>query len=155
MDVKKIISEVRRDVTAEEREVADLEVMLLRNAVDLPYILTDAKMMAEVTSLAAKLTPGPEAAATEAVLIEAWALAEAENDIEILMRGGKVPFRKTEETWAVSLKNAVKGTAGYIDTGSKHGLTYQGYLQTFLFFQDDETKTARIMKKILKKTTSH
>jgi Flp pilus assembly protein, ATPase CpaF len=29
MDVKKIISEVRRDVTAEEREVADLEVMEL------------------------------------------------------------------------------------------------------------------------------
>ena len=28
MDVKKIISEVRRDVTAEEREVADLEVMM-------------------------------------------------------------------------------------------------------------------------------
>ncbi|MCI2061382.1 MAG: DUF5702 domain-containing protein [Eubacteriaceae bacterium] len=127
------------------RKAFKRELMLLRNAVDLPYILTDTKMMAEVTSLAAKLTPGPEAAATEAVLIEAWALAEAENDIEILVHGGKVPLWKTDETWAVSLKNAVKGTSGYIDTGSKHGLTYQGYLQTFLFFQDDETKIARIM----------
>jgi hypothetical protein len=121
------------------------ELTVLRNAVNVLYIKSRPDMMAEVTALAAAMTPGPEAAITEIALIELWALAEAENDVEILMHGGKVPVAKTPATWAADLKAAVKGRAGYIDTHSPTGLTYQGYLQAFLFFKGEEVKLARMM----------
>lgn len=122
------------------------EVKALRNAVDFAFIFSDPKMMAEVTALAATIAPGPGAAAAEAALAETWALAEAENDWNILEHGGKVPLYKTKGTWAVDLKSAVKDSSGgYIDTHAKSGLTYSGYLQTFLFFENSTVKTARIM----------
>ncbi|MEE3362778.1 MAG: DUF5702 domain-containing protein [Anaerovoracaceae bacterium] len=121
------------------------QLKILRNGINILYIESRPDMLAEVTALAASMTPGPEAALTEVALIELWALAEAENDVEILMHGGKVPIAKTPATWATDLKAAVDGKAGYIDTHSPTGLTYQGYLQAFLFFEGEEVKLARMM----------
>jgi len=121
-------------------------VVLLRNAANYLFIFADPVMHGELAAAAALITPGPEALLTQLLLAEAWALAEAENDMRILEHGKKVPVYKTRTAWAVDLESIVKGTdVGYIDTGSETGLNYQGYLRIFLFFQDRAVKLTRMM----------
>jgi hypothetical protein len=122
------------------------ELLVLRNAVNAVFLVTDAVKMSQLAAAAQLLTPGPEAFLTQIVLAEAWALAEAENDILLLEHGCKVPFVKTAESWAVDLDSVLSGTSrGYIDTHCASGLDYRGYLQLFLFFMDRETKLYRMM----------
>lgn len=122
------------------------KLLILRNAVNAVFLATDAVKMSQLAAAAQLLTPGPEAFLTQIALAEAWALAEAENDILLLEHGGKVPFVKTAESWAVDLESILSGRGqGYIDTHCKTGLDYQGYLQLFLFFMDRETKLYRMM----------
>ncbi len=120
------------------------EIRVLRNLVNLGHIVTDAKKM-NLISTAAKAT-GPAAPATALVLLEAWALAEANNDIKLLEHGKLVPFVKTNETWAIDFDIILKNKPqGYIDTKAKTGLSYEGYLMFFLGFMDENVKVARAL----------
>ncbi|MGI6721951.1 MAG: DUF5702 domain-containing protein [Anaerovoracaceae bacterium] len=122
------------------------QLVLLRNAVDFAFIYMDPVKRSELIAAAEALTPGPAGLATQLALGEAWALAEAENDVKLLEHGKKVPIYKTSETWAVDLKSIVKGgSVGYIDTRCETGFTYEGYLQIFLFFMDKTRKYSRMM----------
>lgn len=122
------------------------ELLILRNAVNAVFLATDPVRMSQLAAAAQLLTPGPEALITQIILAEAWALAEARNDILLLEHGRKVPFLKTADCWAVDLDSILSGTgAGYIDTHASAGLDYRGYLQLFLFFMDRETKLYRMM----------
>ncbi|MEA4922804.1 MAG: DUF5702 domain-containing protein [Eubacteriaceae bacterium] len=121
-------------------------MLLLRNAVNFAFIYTDPEMRTELTAAAQLITPGPGGIATQLVLAEAWALAEAENDMQLLEHGKKVPIYKTKKTWAVDLDSIVKNKeTKYIDTHCSTGFTYEGYLQIFLFFMDKDTKYGRMM----------
>ena len=120
----------------------------VRNAANLVYIWMDPDMRAKVTAVAEAATPGPWSALTAAAVSEAWALAEAMNDVKLLEHGKKVPVVKTEATWAVdieSLFNKENIEAGYIDTDPQTGLTYSGYLQLFLFLEERSLKLQRMM----------
>jgi hypothetical protein len=122
------------------------DLLLLRNVVNLGIIYTTPEMRQQVVTAAELITPGPAAIATQIIIAEAWALAEAENDVRLLEHGKKVPFHKTSDTWAVDIQSIVEGKSpGYIDTNATSGLDYQGYLQIFLFFQDKNVKLTRIM----------
>ncbi len=80
-----------------------LRILAVREAMNLWYIMQDPKMVEETTLLAEILTPGPPAAATAKLLQAAWALAESHNDVQLLLNGKKVAFRKDAATWAVDL----------------------------------------------------
>ncbi len=122
------------------------DLLLLRNVPNLIFIYGDPVKKAELTAAAALITPGPGAIITQLILAEAWALAESENDVRLLEHGKKVPIYKTSITWAVDLQSIVDNKeVEYIDTKSTTGLTYQGYLQVFLFFQDKSTQLTRVM----------
>ncbi|MGI6256460.1 MAG: DUF5702 domain-containing protein [Anaerovoracaceae bacterium] len=122
------------------------DLILLRNVPNLIFIYADPVKRSELATAAALITPGPGALLTQLILAEAWALAESENDVRLLEHGKKVPVYKTPVTWAVDLQSIVDNTeVDYIDTKSPTGLTYQGYLQLFLFFQDRSTQMARMM----------
>ena len=122
------------------------DLLLLRNAVNLPFLLTDPQKMEEITAAAALIAPGPGALLVEGLLAEAWALAEAENDVRMLEHGKKVPVYKTADTWATDLQSVIDGTdEGYIDTSNGTGLAYRDYLQVFLFFMDGTVKALRTM----------
>ena len=83
---------------------------------------------------------------TEALLIEAWALAESENDYQIMIRGGKVPFKKSSQEWATQIENVAGGIAeGYIEMDYTHGEDYNQYLTFFLFMIDEDVKLLRMM----------
>lgn len=118
------------------------KIRLLRNAVNLGVIFTNPEMLEKVTAAAS--ATGPASGLTTALLAEAWAYAEAYNDVKILENGGKIPVIKTKETWAVDLESVLKNDAdGYIDNNCENGLEYDDYLRIFLYFTDKETKLER------------
>lgn len=141
-----------------------IDLLLLRNTLNLAYICSNKKMMSEVVALATAISPGPQSLILQAAIIEAWALAEAENDVRILESGEKVPLVKSKTTWALDFDNFMKNkkvvdekkivetnnsTQGknkrYVPINSENGLTYLGYMQVFLFLMDKETKLLRMM----------
>ncbi len=122
------------------------EILLIRNGINLGFIYTDPEKRALLIAATASMAPGPEAIVAQLILAEAWALAEAQNDIALLEHGKKVPIYKTADTWAVDLQSVLEDAQGeYIDTHAEVGLTYEGYLQCMLFFMNQDKKIARLM----------
>jgi hypothetical protein len=122
------------------------DLLLLRNAINIATIYINSQMREQVLLAAAIISPGPASLVTQILIAEAWALAEAENDVSLLEHGKKVPIQKTMETWAIDIQSIIEGTeCGYIDTKAGTGLDYQGYLQIFLFFENKSVKLTRIM----------
>ena len=122
------------------------DLLLLRNMINLGAIYADNQMRAQVLAAANVVSPGPASLATQILIAEAWALAEAENDVRILEHGKKLPLQKTSATWAIDIQSIIDGTkSGFIDTKVNHGLDYQGYLQLFLYFENNTVKLTRMM----------
>jgi len=128
------------------RKTVRNDLLLLRNAINIGYIYTNNIMRTQVIAAANLITPGPEAELTQAFIAEAWALAEAENDVKILEHDKKLPIYKSERSWAIDLQSIIENKeVDYIDIKSTSGLDYQGYMQIFLFFEDRNTKLFRMM----------
>jgi hypothetical protein len=122
------------------------DLLLLRNAINLATIYTYPQMSEQVLVAASIISPGPASLLTQILIAEAWALAEAENDVRLLEHGKEVPIQKTLDTWAIDIQSIIDGTdSGYIDTKATNGLDYQGYLQIFLFFENKNVKLTRMM----------
>lgn len=107
-------------------------------------IVSNPDMKGRVQAIAS-LTGAAEGV-TEALLIEAWALAESENDYQTLIRGGKIPFKKSSQEWATQIENISEGIKeGYIEMNYTHGEDYNQYLNFFLFMIDEDVKLLRMM----------
>lgn len=140
------------------------KLRMLRNALNLFYLYTCPEKKEAAMSLAMAITPGPEAVVTQGVLLEAWALAEAANDIKLLYADQPVPLLKKDQNWALSLDNAVGNLAG--DSGTKQesgkqesgkedepyiappvieGIDYAKYLQLLLCCIGEDTRVLRAM----------
>ena len=116
------------------------KVVALRFILNMAYLVHDPERSGEMQALAELLTPGPAAAVTQKAMETAWALAESNNDWELLMNGKKVPWLKTHDSWAVRLESVFTGKmeetedpyfhnkVRYIDPGSKKGAVYSDYL---------------------------
>lgn len=116
----------------------------IRQIVNTLSIASNPDMKERITAVAS-LTGAAEKA-TEALLIEAWALAESENDYQILIRGGKVPLKKSSQQWATQIENIAKGLVnGYIEMNYTSGEVYTQYLNLFLFMIDEDVKLLRMM----------
>ncbi|MGI6737764.1 MAG: DUF5702 domain-containing protein [Anaerovoracaceae bacterium] len=134
-----------RDDDANRRRLR-AQLLLLRNGINFATIYLQPQLLTQVITAAEAITPGPGGLVTQLVLAEAWAAAEAENDVRLLEHGRKVPHVKTAANWAVDLDSIVKNKeADYIDTNSPAGLTYSGYLQLFLYCMDRDLKYSRMM----------
>lgn len=122
------------------------DVLKIRNAANLAHIWMDPEMRAKVEAVCEAATPGPWAALTAAAVSEAWAYAESVNDVNLLVHGKKVPFKKTKETWAVDIESISEDMAdGYIDTGARTGLGYTGYVRLLLASEDRSRRLLRMM----------
>ena len=115
------------------------------------------------------ITPGPAAALTQALILESWALLEAENDLRILEAGERVPFIKQDDNWAISLENVLaldfsgddanEGNGGAAQAGEPadplqsgfirpqtiEGQSYEAYLKIFVAALPQETRVLRMM----------
>lgn len=131
------------------REGVRRGIVLMRSGLNAAYLYLDSKKRSAALAAAELLTPGPAAVVTQAVLIGTWALAEAENDAKLLLRGKPVPLFKSDASWATDLdtvlKSSMSSTKVCIDTGCREGLMYQDYLMIFLHMQSEPLKLARVM----------
>lgn len=124
----------------------EIALKAMRFPLNLAHIYSDSEKNAATMAMAQMMTPGAGAAATQAALAATWAYAEADNDVELLMQGNKVPLIKDKTTWAIDLNSAVEGIfGGTVRPAMEKGYDYEKYLQIMLFFQDESIRTARIL----------
>lgn len=118
---------------------------LMRTALNTAHIMSDPAKLAEAEAYAASI-PTPGDPVETAVIVEIWAMAEADNDVELLLGGKNVAFVKTKAQWALPLKTAVKNwiADGYIEPPDKKGERYDDYLDIMLHLADREAKLLRI-----------
>ncbi len=124
----------------------EMALKAMRFPLNLAHIYGDAEKRAQTLAMAEILTPGAAAPATQAVLASTWAYAEADNDVELLWQGHKVPLVKDSSTWAMDLDSAVEGLMGGTAMPAvEKGYDYSQYLQVLLFFKDENVKISRIL----------
>lgn len=123
----------------------EIALKALRFPLNLAHIYKDPEKRAATLALAEVITPGA-APATQAALASTWAYAEADNDVELLWQGHKVPMIKDKSSWAIDLDSAVEGLMGKtVIPDEEKGYGYDEYLQILMFFQDENMKLCRIL----------
>lgn len=136
--------EVEYILSGKESDRENLEDVLkkllaIRFVPDYAYLQGSAAKRAEAQALAAALcTAVALPAAAEAltqVLLLAWAFGEGIMDLRALVKGSRVPFTKTDESWQLSLAGLMKLGTGEGEQEGKDtagGLTYEEYLRGLL-----------------------
>lgn len=128
------------------------KILTLRAALNYGYLLTDQTKQMEAETMAltiSSLLPVP--GSTEVIkqtLLLAWAYGESILDVRVLLKGEKIPFFKTSDTWQLQLKNLEKlGTSSevYEEQDSMEGNSYEDYIRAFLAMEDIETLSVRAL----------
>ena len=125
-----------------------LKLAAIRSGPNMLYIMTDSEKKDEAYALAATLVgfTGIDAAIriVQYVIMYLWSYAEGLSDVKILLGGGKVPLKKTAETWSLTLENLlackITGTSE-----NQNGLDYETYLKFMIFTESDGKKSAYSM----------
>lgn len=124
----------------------EMALKAMRFPINMTHLYADPKKQAALNTAAQIMTPGAGAIATQAALASTWAYAESDNDVELLKDGYKIPMVKDSNTWAIELDTAIEGVfGGTVVPATQKGYDYNEYMQILLFFQDENTKIARIM----------
>ena len=150
-----------KDSDRENIEQAAKKLIAL-DGMNMLYLLRDTGKRAEAEAMAAALVGFtgilPLIRLTAALLLGAWALAEAVSDGRILFAGGQVPLVKTEQDWKLSLEQAPALLTGSSSSESektvdgskgKSEMTltwdYKTYLTLLCFLGDGEEGLSRSM----------
>lgn len=124
----------------------------IRFAVNYAYLLTDVGKQSEARATAAVMSAlilNPQLAEPLGqVLLLIWAFGESVMDLRSLLKGGKVPFMKTSESWQLPLSGLLRlGTAEDPGDGMslERGMDYETYLRVLLFAGNRDQTTMRCM----------
>lgn len=124
----------------------EMALKVMRFPLNLAHIYSDPEKEAATMAMAQAMTPGAAAVVTQATLASTWAYAEADNDVELIFTGHKVPMIKDKYSWAMDLDSAIEGVLGGTAMPEvDKGYDYDKYLQILLFFQNENIKIARIL----------
>ena len=120
----------------------------IRETANLLYLLGSSEKREQVSAMAGMLSAVllvPEAEPVfEGFLIILWACAESILDTGSLLKGGRVPLLKSDDSWKSDLKSLIRFGEETDEDGEK-GLIYEDYLRIFLYMSDLETITYRLM----------
>lgn len=122
-------------------------MVVLRNVSTLTCLVADKEKMAMLSSVSSSATVAIGVPFLEpvvkAVLIEAWALAEAVNDVKTLMKGNKIQIVKTSKSWKTDLKSLLNGdTSG---SSGKSAISYTQLAMIMLMTNNSKSTTFRMM----------
>ncbi len=146
-------------------------LFIARNALNLISLYSDPEKTELIISVAESITPGPLGLVTQAVIAEAWAALETEEDLEDLYKDKRVPVLKSAGQWKTDLssvldsddvrkkldeesrelleekRDELPGISGGIDTVSqfRYGLNYDEYLMIMIMSLNDNVRLLRIM----------
>ena len=121
------------------------KIVLAKTGINMAYLITDKEKMEQVSAIAASVAivtglPFLEPVA-KGVLISAWSMAEAVNDMKILLSGGKVTLTKSKGGWRTSIGNITNGDK----KEDSKGLSYKEYCQILIAVQNTGDSLYRIM----------
>ena len=142
-----------------------------RNTLNLAAIYKDPAKLELIVSAAETISPGPLGLVTQALIAEAWAALETEEDLEDLYHDRRVPILKTPEQWKTDIgavlgsdkvkdklddesrkmlderQEEITGLSGKISsvTQFKNGLNYDEYLMIMICALNDNVRLLRIM----------
>lgn len=124
----------------------------IRFAVNYAYLLTDVGKQSEARATAAVMSAlllNPQLAEPLGqILLLIWAFGESIMDLRSLLKGGKVPFMKTAESWQLPLSGLLRmGTAEDSGDGMNFegGMDYEAHLRVLLFAGNRDQTTMRCM----------
>lgn len=151
----------------ENLQAAVEQLFLVRQGLNLIYLLSDSIKQEEIKTLAAViagvtgLAPLLEIATCFIMIV--WAMGETVMDLRVLMRGGRIPLWKTAGEWQLSLDELLNmgqerrcpdtgmAKANRTDRdaeGPGRGLSYEGYLKLLLLAEDDGLQQERMLQVI-------
>ncbi len=129
-----------------------LEVLMIREGMNLIHILSDGQKREEAMSLAGLITGAVGLAPLTGIVaffvMSIWALGEAIVDVRMLLEGKKVVFLKSGNTWKLSLAALLElGRTGTWEGGKEDedGIDYTGYLKLLLFPGESRQQHYRLM----------
>lgn len=123
------------------------EILLIRFGMNTLHVYSDSGKRLQALEIAASVAgfTGFGIPVVHNLIMCAWGMAEATQDIEALYKGERVSFIKTAQTWKTdlipggySVKNDVQ------QQGSLMDFDYHDYLRLLLLVQDKEVKMNRI-----------
>lgn len=132
------------------------KIILLRNILNLYYLYSCEEKRNSSLAIAEIISPGAMAFITQGVLLEAWAYAEAKNDLKILYDNKAVALLKDDLNWALSIENVFdidengqvftkEEKESYILPQKTEGILYSDYLRLLLQGVPEKTKLLRIL----------
>ena len=129
--------------------IVRLEIIGLRMISALYHLATDPEkqsLISSVSSIGGILAPGIGNDLLKGLIMGIWAGAEAFNDYERLLHGGRVPLIKDAADWRTSLENLRnwKPEEQRAETTAK-GLLYKDHLKILLLFVPLNTMEKRTM----------
>lgn len=159
----------RPDDDANLRSCKD-KIGLLRNALNLAYLNKDPEKKAVILAVSECINPAG-GILTQALVAEAWALLETEQDMKALMQNKRIPFMKDSTSWKTDISSLFNSEEFVGDLSEEElselqknrdklielpggngseGLALQGqcyddYLLAMMAMMDGELRTSRIM----------
>lgn len=133
-----------------------MKISLIREGLNLAYLITDATKRNEALSLASVLVgfTGNTAVikAAQYLIMGVWAYGESICDLRLLFNGKTVPLIKNRENWHLSLEKLIALNFDLPDDPNKDSdtkgigeLDYKDYLRGLLLVQDQVKKRYRTM----------
>lgn len=125
-------------------------LLLLREAANVLYLLSDSEKMAEIQAISTTLSlicmlPEAESLVRYSILF-AWAYVESVHDVRILLDQGRVPLMKSSSTWKTQLFQMTSFQSRHENGETdQSGMSYEDYLRVFLCLTDENSVTMRLM----------
>ena len=148
-----------------------MRLFAARNVLNLAALYKDPAKVEIIISIAETISPGPLGLATQALIAEAWAALETEEDLEDLYHDRRVPVLKSPDQWKTDIGSVLgsdrvkdklddesrelleekhdelSGLSEKIDTVTqfRYGLNYDEYLMLMICALNDNVRLLRIM----------
>lgn len=124
-------------------------LIALRFVMNMAHLKTSAakqQFSGEAGALLATALMIPEFAPAVTMLIDsAWALGESMSDCRCLLKGGKIPMLKSEDTWYLSWDNFQVITGSLLDGNDcRTGLSYADYLRLLMLAMPKDMRYKRM-----------
>lgn len=125
-------------------------LLVLREAANMAYLLSDAEKMKEAQAaaqIAAGVFGNPALIpVVQSGIVAAWAYVESVLDVRALLAGEKIALLKTADQWTADTKNLLDALQNNSRAKEcENGLSYQAYLKQILFGIQQKKLAYRMM----------
>lgn len=132
----------------ENLKAAVEELLAVRGASNLLYLLSSADKKSSADALAASVSAGsiPVQIVLSFLILSLWAFGESILDLRILLDGGKVPIWKDDLSWRLGIEELL--SLGFLNDrpeGGERGYQYKDYMRILFLMENRQKKNFRIL----------